>query len=84
MFRKKALVFAMAFACALVITGGTPVTGTEPSGPGDLSVETIVTRANRVAYYQGGEEGFFLMSGPEAPPWSPALQGFRVTESKAG
>jgi len=53
MFRKKALVFAMAFACALVITGGTPVTGAEPSGPGDLSVETIVTRANRVAYYQG-------------------------------
>jgi hypothetical protein len=56
--------------------------------PGRAPLEAFLEKASesfpRVAYYQGGEEGFFLMSGPEAPPWSPALPGFRVTESKGG
>ena len=56
--------------------------------PGETPLAAFMDRASesfsRVVYYEGGNEGFFLMSGPEAVPWSPALPGFRVTASKEG
>jgi len=58
------------------------------SGEGGAPLEAFMDMASaafpRVAYYEGGEEGFFLMSGPEAPFWSPALPGFHVTALKEG
>jgi hypothetical protein len=32
-----------------------------------------------VLFFQGVEGGFLLLSGRDAPPWSPAPPGFEVT-----
>lgn len=56
--------------------------------PGRVPLDAFLDHASgsftRAVYYQGAEEGFFLMSGPDAPPWSPALGGFEVTASREG
>lgn len=54
-----------------------------PDALGQLPLDTLLKEASthfsRTALYLGEEEAFILLSGPEAPFWSPALPGFHAT-----
>jgi hypothetical protein len=47
--------------------------------PLDALMKGAARHFARVAHYRGEEEGFLLLSGSEAPYWSPVLPGFHVT-----
>lgn len=65
-------------------SGGLAVLGglTHPERLGDDPLEDLLKQAaahfSRSVVYQGKETGFLLLSGPEAPFWSPALPGFHA------
>ena len=39
---------------------------------------------SRIRFYEGRGAGFFLVSGPEAPPWPESLQGLSPSRSREG
>jgi hypothetical protein len=62
-----------------VVLGGLGPDGFTNRAPLDAFMERASEAFSSVLYFQGGEGGFLLLSGRDAPPWSPAPPGFEVT-----
>lgn len=62
-----------------VVLGGVASGGGATRVPTEAFLERASEEFPGAAYHEGREEGFFLMSGPDAPPWPAALQGFQAT-----
>ena len=65
-----------------VVLGGLGFQGPPPRIPMDAFKHRAGEVFERVIYYQGEEEGFLTMSGPDAPLWPPSLPGFSVFSQK--
>jgi hypothetical protein len=79
--RWEALASLVGSQGSVVMGGLTPL-----ESLGEVPLEGLLGQASRhfarVAHYEGEEEGFILLSAPEAPYWSPVLPGFHVTSTQ--
>jgi hypothetical protein len=62
-----------------VVLGGLGPDGLSNRAPLDALMERASEAFSSVLFFQGVEGGFLLLSGRDAPPWSPAPPGFEVT-----
>jgi hypothetical protein len=72
----------LAGSAGTVVLGGLGPDGFSNPAPLDAFMEKASEAFPSVLYFHGLEGGFLLLSGRDAPPWSPAPPGFEVTESK--
>jgi hypothetical protein len=68
----------LAGSAGTVVLGGLGPDGFPNRAPLDAFMESASEAFSSVLYFQGGEGGFLLLSGRDAPPWSPAPPGFEV------
>jgi hypothetical protein len=72
----------LAGAAGTVVLGGLGPEGIPNRVPLDAFIEKASEAFSTVLYFQGGEGGYLLLAGRDAPPWSPAPPGFEVTGLK--